>query len=56
MLIHLGAGFDIWMEDALIILFVFLGNPVSAQILVWAAIKRKVPSSTQTQGQPVEEM
>jgi multicomponent K+:H+ antiporter subunit G len=56
MLIHLGAGFDIWMEDALIILFVFLGNPVSAQILVWAAIKRKIPSSTQTQGQPVEEM
>ena len=55
MLVHLGAGFDIWMEDVLVILFVFLGSPVSAQILVWAAIKRKIPSCPETQGRPVEE-
>ena len=53
MLIHLDAGFDIWIEDALIVLFVFLGNPVSAQILVRAAIARNIRSSTETQGQPI---
>ena len=55
MLIHFHTGFDIWIEDALIVLFVFLGNPVCAQILVWAAINRKIRSSTATQGLPIEE-
>lgn len=52
MLLHLGAGFDIWMEDALIILFVFASNPVSAQILVRAAAVRGIPSSAETTGLP----
>ena len=52
MLVHLGAGLDVWIEDGLIILFVFLANPVSAQILVWAAAARKIPSSSDTTGQP----
>ena len=52
MLLHLGAGFDLWIEDALIMLFVFLANPVSTHILVWAAVARKIRPSTETQGQP----
>jgi len=52
MLLHLGAGFDLWIEDALIILFVFLANPVSTQILVWAAVARKIRPSAETQGHP----
>ncbi len=52
MLLHLGAGFDLWIEDALIILFVFLANPVSTQILVWAAVARKIRPSAETLGQP----
>ena len=52
MLLHLGAGLDVWIEDALIIFFVFLTNPVSAQILVWAAAARKIPSSSDTMGRP----
>jgi multicomponent K+:H+ antiporter subunit G len=52
MLLHLGAGFDLWIEDALIILFVFLANPVSTQILVWAAVARKIRPFADTQGQP----
>ncbi len=55
-LVHLGAGFDMWIEDALIILFVFLANPVSTQILVWAAAARKIPSSPETTGQPAGEL
>ncbi len=55
MLLHLGAGFDMWVEDALIILFVFLTNPVSTQILVWSAIARKIPSSPETKGRPTNE-
>ena len=54
MMVHFGAGFDIWIEDALIILFVFIGNPVSAQILLWAAIARGIHSSEQTKGQPAK--
>lgn len=53
MLLHLGAGFDLWIEDALIMLFVFLANPVSTQILVWAAVARKIRPSAETRGQPV---
>ncbi len=45
MLLHLGAGFELWIEDALIMLFVFLANPVSTQILVWAAVARKIRPS-----------
>ena len=52
MLMHLGAGFDLWIEDALIILFVFLANPVSTEILVWAAVARKIRPFAETQGQP----
>ena len=52
MLVHLGAGFEIWMEDVLIILFVFLTVPVSTQILIRAAAARKVPSSPETVGRP----
>ena len=52
MLLHLGAGFDLWMEDALIILFVFLANPVSAQILIRAAAAQKIRSSPETKGRP----
>ena len=52
MLVHLGAGFEIWLEDALIILFVFLAAPVSTQVLVWAAVARKVRSSSETMGRP----
>jgi multicomponent K+:H+ antiporter subunit G len=52
MLLHLGAGFDLWIEDALIMLFVFLANPVSTQILVWAAVARKIRPFAETQGQP----
>jgi len=52
MLLHLGAGFDLWIEDALIILFVFLANPVSTEILVWAAVARKIRPFAETQGQP----
>jgi len=52
MLVHLGAGFDMWIEDGLIILFVFLANPVSTQILVRAAAARKIRSSPETMGRP----
>jgi len=45
MLLHLGAGFDLWIEDALIMFFVFLANPVSTQMLVWAAVVRKIRPS-----------
>ena len=55
MLLHLGAGFEMWIEDALIILFIFLSNPVSTQILVRAAVARKIPSSLETTGQAVDE-
>ena len=54
MLLHLGAGFDIWMQDALMILFVFLTVPLSARVLIRAAIARGVPSSPETTGQPAE--
>jgi len=53
MLVHLGAGFDIWVEDALIILFVFLAGPVSTHVLVWAAVARNIRPSSETVGQPV---
>ena len=56
MLVHLGAGFEIWMEDALVILFVFLTVPVSTQILIRAAAARKVPSSKETIGRPPIEL
>ena len=52
MLLHLGAGIDLWIEDALIILFVFLANPVSTEILVWAAVARKIRPFAETLGQP----
>ena len=52
MLLHLGAGIDLWIEDALIMLFVFLANPVSTQMLVWAAVARNICPSAETQGQP----
>ena len=52
MLVHLGAGFDMWIEDGLIILFVFLANPVSTRILVRAAAARNVRSSPETMGRP----
>ena len=52
MLLHLGAGIDLWIEDALIMLFVFLANPVSTEILVWAAVARNIRPSAETQGQP----
>jgi multicomponent K+:H+ antiporter subunit G len=55
MLLHLGAGVDMWIEDALIILFVFLTNPVSTQILVWAATAREIPSSPETTRRPTDE-
>ena len=53
MLLHLGAGIDLWLEDALIVFFVFLANPVSTQMLVWAAVARNIPPSARTKGQPV---
>ena len=52
MLLHLGAGIDLWIEDALIMLFVFLANPVSTQMLVWAAVARNIHPTDQTHGQP----
>ncbi len=52
LLVHLGAGLDMWIEDALIILFVFLANPVSTEILVRAAAARGIRSSPETMGQP----
>jgi len=52
MLLHLGAGIDLWLEDALIVFFVFLANPVSTQMLVWAAVARNIPSSAKTAGRP----
>jgi multicomponent K+:H+ antiporter subunit G len=55
MLLHLGAGIDMWIEDALIILFVFLTNPVGTEILVWAAAARRIPSSPETTGPPNDE-
>ena len=54
MLLHLGAGFDIWMQDALLILFVFLTVPVSARVLIRAAVARRIPSSPETTGQAAE--
>ena len=54
MLVHLDAGFDMWIDDVLIILFVFLANPVSTQILVWAAVARKIPASPETMGRPTD--
>ncbi len=56
MLLHLGAGFDLWIEDALIMLFVFLANPVSTQILVWAAVARNIRPSAETMGQPAGDL
>jgi multicomponent K+:H+ antiporter subunit G len=56
MLLHLDAGIELWIEDALIMLFVFLANPVSTQILVWAAVSRKIRPSAMTQGQPVDDL
>jgi multicomponent K+:H+ antiporter subunit G len=52
MLLHLGAGLEVWMEDALIILFVFLTAPVTAQVLIRAAAARKIRSAPETKGQP----
>jgi multicomponent K+:H+ antiporter subunit G len=54
MLLHLGAGIDLWLEDALIVFFVFLANPVSTQMLVWAAVARNIPSSAETRGEPAD--
>jgi len=39
----------------LIILFVFLTNPVSTHILVWAAAARKIDSSPETTGRPIDD-
>ena len=55
MLVQLRAGFEVWLEDALIILFVFLAGPVSTQILVWAAVARNIRSSSETKGKPLVE-
>jgi multisubunit Na+/H+ antiporter MnhG subunit len=42
-----------WIEDALIIFFVFLAGPVSTYVLVWAAVARNIRPSSETVGQPV---
>ena len=42
--------------DGMIMLFVFLANPVSTQMLVWAAVARNIRPSAETIGQPTGDL
>jgi multicomponent K+:H+ antiporter subunit G len=51
MVLHVERGLEVWLEDLLLILFVFLTVPVSSQMLVRAAAARGVPQVEQTRGE-----
>ena len=49
-----GTGDDaLWLEKLLLMLFVVLTAPVSAQLLVRGAVARRVPQTPGTQGTPI---
>lgn len=48
----LPSGDLVWIEDLLIVVFLFLTVPVSSQVLLRAAATRRVPQSPQTEGRP----
>jgi len=50
MALHFERGLEVWLEDLVLILFVFLTVPVSSQMLVRAAAARGVPQVKQTRG------
>ena len=51
MALHFERGFQVWLEELLLILFVFLTVPVSSQMLVRAAAARGVRQVEQTRGE-----
>ncbi|MEM9558100.1 MAG: monovalent cation/H(+) antiporter subunit G [Acidobacteriota bacterium] len=48
----LPSGNLVWIEDLLIVAFLFLTVPVSSQVLLRAAATRKVPQVSSTTGEP----
>lgn len=42
----------VWIEDLLIVVFLFLTVPVSSQVLMLAAATRRVPAEPATSGEP----
>jgi multicomponent K+:H+ antiporter subunit G len=51
--IHAGGGMAVWIEDALVMLFVMLTAPVSSQVLARAAAARRVEQLERTRGEPL---
>lgn len=47
-----GSGGAVWLEDLVLIAFLFLTVPLSAQMLARAAAARGVASAPQTRGEP----
>jgi len=54
-LLHGGGGAAIWLEKALLVLFVMLTMPISTQMLVRGAAARGVPQAPATQGAPISQ-
>lgn len=48
-------GQGVWLEELLIIVFLFLTVPVSAQVMARAAARRRLPQDEATAGRPPEE-
>ena len=53
MIVHLGSGRATWLEDLLLVLFVFLTVPVSSQMLIRAGAARGLPQIEKTRGVPL---
>ena len=45
-------GAALWLEKLLLMLFVILTAPVSAQLLVRGAVARRIPQTSSTRGMP----
>ncbi len=54
-LIYETHGAAVWLEKLLLMLFVLLTAPVSAQLLVRGAVARRIPQMSNTQGTPSTE-
>jgi multicomponent K+:H+ antiporter subunit G len=57
-LVDLSRGLEVWLTDALLIVFVLLTIPVSSQMLLRGAAARRVPQAESTTGdaplEPIE--